>query len=318
MNKKVLIVTPVLDFSGAPLALLSLCRELVAKGYVVDLYSRPGGVLRDAFLVLGISIVNTINKKYDLIIANTVLMVEAMPMLRKFSNKIFWWIHEDINFWSALSITQEKFLKCTPNLVMVPNEYMIKQYQEFMPDTKFYVLSPSVENPYWMPPSDGKFCVVGSIEPRKNQKWLVDIWSKFNLRYQVKYIGADDNFFKINNSLMFNLGKLEPLDSKREIAKSIGLISASIAETLNISAIESIMAGRPCLLSNIEAHHELAKKFDSVFLFDFRDPIGFIVGLGRLIEATKNIDSALRNKMFAHDHYSVQIIQRKISEIIDF
>jgi glycosyltransferase involved in cell wall biosynthesis len=111
---------------------------------------------------------------------------------------------------------------------------------------------------------------------------------------------------------------LEPLDSKREIAKSIGLISASIAETLNISAIESIMAGRPCLLSNIEAHHELAKKFDSVFLFDFRDPIGFIVGLGRLIEATKNIDSALRNKMFAHDHYSVQIIQRKISEIIDF
>ncbi len=103
---KILFISHILNNTGAPLVLMDAISVSINQGYHVDVVSMEDGVLRkrledkqvsvtiaDDFLD-NLAMWQRIFRKYDLVVANTLLCLEAIYALNTTEVKTIWWIHE--------------------------------------------------------------------------------------------------------------------------------------------------------------------------------------------------------------------------------
>ena len=91
-------------------------------------------------------------------------------------------------------------------------------------------------------------------------------------------------------------GPIDPDRAKAEIAGSGALVSCAEAEAQPLCAIEALLAGRPVLLSDIDAHRSLASLIPNVFLFDRTSPQSFLEGHAKLRDAMPDIEAAIQGE----------------------
>lgn len=112
------------------------------------------------------------------------------------------------------------------------------------------------------------------------------------------------------------LGPIHPASARREIARATSLVSAAETEVQPLTVIESILAGRPALLSDIPAHRILAREFPNAFLFDRRDPTSFAMGWHRMQASLLGRESALSGRAIAKKRYGGDAFEGRLADLL--
>ncbi len=110
MFKKILFITHQLTRTGAPQVLLDMVRCCVEEGHAVAAISLSDGDARADWEKLRIDVtvfpqlalareqIVPIMQRFDVIIVNTLVCVDVIPMCVEAGTKTFWWIHEHENY----------------------------------------------------------------------------------------------------------------------------------------------------------------------------------------------------------------------------
>ncbi len=106
MDKRILFISHMLNNSGAPLVLMDMINICRSEGAYIEVVSLEDGPLKDVLEDEGIPVLIADNfldhlevwqkafRGFDLVVANTLLCVEAIYVLNTTGVPTIWWIHE--------------------------------------------------------------------------------------------------------------------------------------------------------------------------------------------------------------------------------
>ena len=104
----ILLLTHMLDYSGAPIALLRLAETLVYQGHSISLGTFKTGPMGDEFKKLGAQQFHpSLAKNYDLYFANTFLTVPVALNMAPNSDRVVAWIHESRDFFQLYGFDEK-------------------------------------------------------------------------------------------------------------------------------------------------------------------------------------------------------------------
>jgi len=310
-----LLISHQLDFSGAPIALYQMAKALRKLGHKVYLVSLAEGPLANSFLEIGV-IPFSESIPFDICIANTVLSVPLAIHLNPDAKKIFAWIHEANYFFDIMGITPNALSIDKLKYVGFPSKFQIDEFAKFIPNGSLMQFKNWVETPFGFSQDAIRYYVVsGSWETRKNQIKLIELLRFFNISDKILFLGASRPEIAFENNLIF-LGNVDPLESKKIIANSSGLISCSLSETQNLAAIEAMLSGVPVLLSSIAVHQELKECMPEVLLFDLHTPTSFHDGFKMLPTVRADVSLSLKLKKNALDNFGEAQFLKSINSLI--
>lgn len=330
---KILLVSHQLDFSGAPIALLQMARMLKMLGHETVMHSLSDGPLKQAFLNADCLTFDPEGTyvDFDLFIANTVVSVPFVINLDPGAEKTIAWIHEAEYFFNILKMKPADLKLQHLKFAVFPSKFQIEEFRPIIKDARLKQLKNWVEKP--VPVSDERstssyFVVTGAWETRKNQARLLELLSQGPpIPEQIHFLGASffkrrflQNFEIFMHIFAFNgvryLGKCEPKKAKEVIGGAAGLISVSLSETQNLTAIEAMVRRVPVLLSDIPAHQELKEAIPDVILFDLKDPKSFFSGLEQLRALSNDNQLKIRIQNDAIKAFGDDAFRRNLTEVI--
>jgi glycosyltransferase involved in cell wall biosynthesis len=303
-----------MDYSGAPIALLSMAKALNAEGFRVSVLTLSAGPLSSVFSNAGIEIVDPHAplRLPDLVIANTILTVNLSNQFRARGVTVLNWIHESAWVCRNLGFVEGKTSSLDEvQYVIVPAQFMVKDLRSFFTNAVFrvlpnlvYAFDKEVECKGWV-------CVPGSWEKRKGQKELVRLIQEINSRLPLLFVGAEPQPIPDSLKARFT-GKVTHDQALWLIKSSSALISPSLSEVQPLAVLEAIASGVPVLISDIPAHREIAQYLRDIPIFAPEDSTSFIAGL-RILE-TQMKDKALldaRKRMvaekFGYESYKLNL-----------
>jgi glycosyltransferase involved in cell wall biosynthesis len=314
----ILLLSHRLDYSGAPIALLRLAETLVNQGHSITLVTFSKGPLGDEFKKLGAQQFNpSLAKNYDLYFANTFLTVPAALNTAPNSGRVAAWIHESRDFFQLYGFDEKKYGLSDLKHAFFPSNYMLEEYRDLMPNCKLEQLRNLVtmDDVKRNPDYQEHFSVTGTWEPRKNQATLIKLINQKKIDIKLNFIGAQKPKDIAFSQHIF-VGQVPISRAKELIASSYGLISASLSETQNLAAIESILSNNPVLLSDIPAHRELKSLIPEIVLFNPNDPTSFIRGLEE-VTCQKGDDGLLhKNRGIADKFFGRYAFGQKVQSLI--
>ena len=122
------------------------------------------------------------------------------------------------------------------------------------------------ELPHGLPPAEPYFVTVGTIEPRKNHKFLLDIWDEMGPDAPLLLICGGRGW---NNDAVFaRLDRLGPDSRVREVRNlsdpalaalvqsASGSLFPSLAEGFGLPPLEALMLKTPVLCNDLDVLHE--------------------------------------------------------------
>ena len=182
------------------------------------------------------------------------------------------------------------------------------------------------------PPSENKYILcVGSIEPRKNQDFLANIWSELvrtrgitntPTLYIIGNAGPDAdpllNRIKDKNSkgclIRIETGASEEvLENAYEHA--LFTVFPSIAEGWGLPVTESLSHGRFCIASSATAIPEAAEGFAE--LVDPRDGLGWIAAINKAIDNPKTLESHEKNILSNYQPKSWETVAKSLLDSLN-
>jgi len=320
---KILLITHQLDFSGAPLALLSLSKVLIKLNHSLVIASLKYGPLINNFLKLGINPFEPtkhLDDDFDIIIANTTPSVPHAVQFTKNPKKIIAWIHESQFYFDKWNASPKSFLIDKVGSIIVLTNFQFNLFKDYVnkdnifrvhnyiePINKANLNNKTTKNftheDYWV--------CCGNWGKPKGQEKLLNIISELNLSLKIVFLGAQQPT-NINNESYIFTGPVDYEASRNIINNSLGLISNSISEVQPLSILEALSSGKPILISNIDAHNELKMIFNKIEIFDPNNNDSFLNGINNCKLLIKNIDYinsqiAIVNQYFGFDSFSEKI-----------
>ena len=160
--------------------------------------------------------------------------------------------------------------------------------------------------------------IVGTLNNRKNNKFLLDIFSTEENLGQLHLIGTGDQEEELTKSYAAypNIHFHGHMDNPHLNFKNYNiLLSGSKSEGLPNSVLEALSMGMPCALSNIPPHSFLKKyHHDSIMLFDIEskkeDTIKFFKEI---------IDSFYQktviNNLYLHNEFGIEKMTKSYAEL---
>ena len=287
----ILLISHQLDYSGAPLALFHLATAMKELGCSLEIASLNDGPLSNDFELIGVPKINYINKKYNLIILNTLLTMHLAEKLYKNSEKIVLWLHESPTFvnynkYLDLKSINTKYI----NLIMGVADFQIRFLEEFITDTPCIRFDNTIgkvknlkSNKKYFLKNIYNCILIGSHERRKGYyKFKKFDVNNIHVTHQIKYniVGVDKykferDFHELN---IFQEMVIYEKMSHSEVMSLIQLmdifISLSEDEVKPLTILESVSQGLPCIVSNIPAHRELEDESSLIICQD--NPLEFI------------------------------------------
>jgi glycosyltransferase involved in cell wall biosynthesis len=316
-----LLISHDLSRSGAPLALLELAAALKRQGerpLVAPLY---GGPLEQQFRDAGVELARSIDPRaIGFVIANTALSVPSALRFRQFGIPVAAWLHESAHFFRIIGVAPRDCGLHDVDYVLLPAKFQAHDLAPHIPGAATYQLRNLVRQPSFRPTAgDGTLAVCGQWEPRKGQARLLELARGAQASCRFKFIGAEraaaSSTVDAGTPHQFP-GSLAPEAARAQIASSDGFISCSVAEVQPLSALEGLMAGRPALLSAIDAHRAIADQVPNVVLYDRDSTASFAQGLGRLLAAIDDVEAGQRARAAAEALFGEAAFDRRVAEIV--
>jgi glycosyltransferase involved in cell wall biosynthesis len=317
-----LLISHDLSFSGAPLAFLALGRSLRRLGYEPAVLPMRGGPLHAHFEEAGIPVVGEINlADISFVIANTVVSLPMAALAKGNGLRTAVWLHESLYYLNLLNVDLAQSQIDKLDLIMVPAQFQIGEYGAKVSGPPFAQLRNTVTQPNFRPTAaDPGFAVTGGWEPRKGQLHLLNLIVASGVRCPLNFIGvtAPENIPLPSGMPLHFSGHIPPEAAKRAIAAAPGVISCAEAEVQPLSTLEAILAGRPALLSDIDAHRALAKQFRNVFLFDRNAPESFKAGFEAFSAVVDDEAGGAANAALGRDLYGEATFDARLRELVEF
>lgn len=278
-NKRILLCSHELTYTGAPYSLLRICRVLIKNGAKVELWSRIDGPFRREFEKLKVFVRIVPNEEifskgnadrirtFDLAIANTVISHKYYLAARKFIPCI-WYIREATNLPDICNNAGERLeaLKNADELYCV-SEYA-KKFIEDNYNSHVRVVHNCVEDYYTgkinRPGKKINFAVIGTVTYRKAFDICIDAFEKLtaeeqeqcHLYFAGRLIGARKNYWEPileraeKNPNITYVGEIENTEEKIKFFEDINcFIVVSRDESCSLVVLEGAMMGKPVIVS---------------------------------------------------------------------
>ena len=298
---KIQLLTPDLNYTGAPIASLQLVKYFLSINCEVLVCARDGDS-KNEFKKAGALIqsrTDTLFTDCDLYIGNTVFTMEMLVDNKIPLEKIFIWAHETLSVAYELQDKLQK-LNQIRNIICV-SQFQIEEYKSVFPNASYFHLRNCVNfNKPVVNSTSSSFAVVGPWMRYKNQQGLLDILKFLSLDISLNFIGTENPGFIDKHNFW---GIVNLTTARNLISNSYGFISASKLESQNLSAIEAILSGIPVLLSNIPAHQELKTLIPEIILFNIDDPQSFYKGYLKMLEQKKDLVVLETNRNLAIQYF---------------
>ncbi|WP_257906136.1 glycosyltransferase, family 4 [Campylobacter lari] len=286
--KKILLITPELEYTGALNSFKRICEVLLNNNYDVEIWSYRRGPFIEEFDRLGVYVEIVEEKnidldwihqridKYVLVIANTVVVYKAVELLNDLI-PVVWYIREAENLPDFFWKPQRKVALMNARKLYVVSEYA-KKFIVNNYNTNVKVLHNYVDDFYYkIKPKQNKnkvkFLSLGTIEKRKGYDVLLDafiglpneIREQCELHFAGRLWDGAKNFYPKILSLSKQYGNIYYHGELREknkiyqlIADSSVVVVPSRDESCSLVALEGAMMSKPLILTkNIGAQYIL-------------------------------------------------------------
>lgn len=299
-KKRLALLSHVMARNGAPMALLNAAKILKGNGYEVDVYTATYGILAADFKAAGISVqidpflhaIPLVDEpwyqEYDLIIANTAVLIGCFRK-QLGDTPVLWWLHESSRNLDICKVNSYKASKIKKKNIYAYGVSVVA-------NRDFHVIAPNFPLSGTLPLGVGdrlkngrrkdfvlpiRFIMCGSWEYNKGQDVFIKAVGFLNdderrkcefymVGSKSKNIIERDYLVKIEELMadhpeIKNI-KTQPHEKLLSIYENIDVVVVpSRSESLSIVAIESLMMGIPCILSdNVGVASELINGKDGL------------------------------------------------------
>lgn len=295
-KRKVLLYIYELSYTGSPFSTLRLGRALKELGYCVDVWSYKDGDFKEEFVRFGISvsivsaaelrnreIIKSV-KKYDLMIANTILTRKAVEMAENYIPTI-WYIREAENIPEFFMNDYRKFyaLRNARNIWCV-SEYAANYIRNYFND-KVEVIYNCVDDEAALVEKEEdtdckrkvSFYMSGTIEKRKGFDVFIKAFEQLEPAYQEKcelhivgrkfehqpqYVQQIMTAIDKYKENIFYHGEIVDRKKLLNLMNQCDIVTViSRDESCSLVALEGCMLGKPLLLSeNVGAKYLVDEK----------------------------------------------------------
>ncbi|MGI8890495.1 MAG: glycosyltransferase family 4 protein [Chthoniobacterales bacterium] len=291
-------------WSGAPIQLFHLARWLQSAGLKVNVaVPKPGsaesGPISDEFERSGIEIHPVIDlsvppdfaslsilcQRFDVVVANTLVMWSAVQAARVAGIPVVWYIHESLVAKHLIELVPE--IRPTLDLadaVVMPTQRTAYLYGTWT-ERRIEVI------PYGIPPLTGAdepaagrnkpltFLLLGTYEPRKGQDVFLGAIALLNepTRARARFVMAgrvlDRAFYEslaLESRSLPNVSLLDSLshdEAAMAIAQSDVLVCSSRDETMPVAILEAMSLGKVIVTAKVGGITEWLQDGDNALLF---------------------------------------------------
>ncbi len=354
-KKRILLVTPELQYTGALQSFRRICIVLKNNNYIIDVWSYVDGPYIEEFYKIGVNVkivnedsINTdfIEKeaiKYNLIIANTVCTFKVADLAKDIV-PVIWYIREAENLpdfcWKK---GREEALKKAYKLYCVSEyaqDFIIKNYNKNVHVVHNFVDDVFNECGYlkkYDKEAKIKFLALGTIEKRKGYDTLIDAFLELPEKLKKHcelhiagrlWDGAKNFYPKIlesvnQNKNIFYHGEIREREKIHSLISDCDyVVVPSIDESCSLVALEGAMLGRPLILSqNIGAKYVLAKNCGWTFKTgNINDLTNVFINAINNIDKITDMGKCIRNqylKTSTYDIYENNILEMVNDNIVE-
>lgn len=347
-RKCILLLTHQLSRTGAPLALFTMAMVLKREFDVMILTVEDGELARD-YLEAGISVVNagrywerkvvfkSFARRFDGVVANTVLHFPAIVILDGLQLPVFWWIHEHENYFSygRGEIPNPKNLKENIH-IMVAGEYVRQvMLMEFGYDAA--ILHVGME-----PLKGGEiaqrgaeellhFLCVGTYSMEKGQDILVKAYQSlpqdYKERLSLTFIGNDVEKDDGIYGMVKELEREEPLVSCHPLMprpealtfykEADGVIASSRREVLSMVVLENMMLEKCVLVSSATGNAAFIEDGVNGYVFEADNVLALRDALMRMLDQRNDLPLLGRRAALVYQQYfSMEVFERNVRRMI--
>lgn len=314
-DKRILLISHELSYTGAPCSLLTIAQTLLKNNASVEVFSLSDGPFRVEFENLGIKVSIKTSKdyqkisekfnlmKFDFAICNTIVSSPAYRYVKNYIPTV-WYIHEATNIAEFFSALYAKELIQTSKDVYTVSEYA-KNYIMNTFNIPVEVLHNCVydfndKNEKIFNKDKLNILALGTLEFRKRFDLIIDAINKLKEEYRNKvefnFAGQviasqkeyGENLISVaNNSQNINyLGVITDFDKIYELYEKADIVIVpSMDESCSRVVIESFLMGVPVIIS---------ENVGAKYLVD--DSNGWIVKTGESEPITQILSEILEGK----------------------
>jgi glycosyltransferase involved in cell wall biosynthesis/GT2 family glycosyltransferase len=342
----ILLISHDLSLSGAPLYVLSLAAELRRRGYYIVLMAPSDGVLRHSFEDLGIPVIldpaclshpemnRDFMAEFDVIYVNTVVCHRVVLAAKGDGLRVIWHIHEG-EYGHGYVRDHAGATKALDmaDVVIVPCESAKAGYAALAPArirvVPYGIPEPRGAAPQGQASSAGggplRMIVVGSVEPRKNQKLVVEalrlLPPEMQDRVSVSFTGrildpaykAECVSISAGHPGIEWTGELPPEQVAKRIDASDVLICSSVDETGPLVALEAMALGKCVLSTPVGSVPEFIEHEVSGYVLSDWTPASMAQGILRLLahpDDRRRVSVAARNAFL--ERYTIEQFMNRL------
>ncbi len=318
-GKRILLVSHMLNHTGAPILLLEVGKLFKRLGYEVFMLApKPGDLVEDVlkahipvFLseaaVLPPKYALNLPVKFDYCICNTYLSWAAY---RRYSKSVptIWWIHENL-------VKQTMFPEAETELrnaemVYVPSELTRSYVSKFASRTKLlpYPIQDKVDRMNTERRDKIKFAVLGTLNPRKAQDVFVKAVSDMSAENLAKaeFEMVGDCPANAKSEMIRDLAMKSGLVNVRKPILSLEkyhryldtidvLVCPSRADPFPLVVVDALMHGRACIVTDHVGQASLIERHDAGRIVRAGDRTDLAAAMTELIEDADKLESLKNN-----------------------
>lgn len=353
MPEKILFLTHALNNSGAPIVLNDMVKMCCNNGMHVEIVALEDGPLRTEYEAAGIPIMIADNfldyieawrslfSKFDIVVANTLLCIEAIYILNTTNVPTIWWIHEP-EYWFKEYVPifpKKEELKSNIHIYGVSpitNE-LIKEYCGYEPKLlPFGIADRKDDFTKSKPKNDAvRFILPATFSRVKGQDILVravetlsdDVRSKCLFRLCGAINRAEKDYYNAVESGAAQYTEIEMLGalSHDEVLKVMAdsdfCIVPSRSEPFSATAVEAMMMEIVPLISDVCGVKDFVSDTENCFVFPSGDAEALakaITNAVKLIRKKEQYAIVSKNARKCYENnLSTKVFEKKVMSVFD-
>lgn len=339
-EKKIILFTPYLNRSGAPIATFSLAKLLRKMGYQVVIAGDERGALEEEIAAEHIEYFYHVSlwqkedkikecvKRFDYTIVSCTIMAELVKHICDMQCPIIWWLHEsDDTLYKGYDLIEKDNI-----FYYGGGQRVCKKFQEQYPGREIKLLLyclPEIEYKMKKFHKVKNIAMIGTISERKAQDVFIkainklekDVREKANF-YIVGPVGEKQknqltDLCQAGTKIIFK-GELSQKELRKFYEELDILVCPSRDDPMPIVVTQALQYQISCIVSNQVGQSEFIKKYECGSVFDNENVLELAEKMDSYIKKTGEdlTQNAENGKKIYQEYFSENIMEENIGDIL--